>query len=231
LRKGLPKEGEQKWSKIVSGWRRCKRSWQADSVKAKCQLQDGEPSCLHAIAGANGAGKSTLTSGNREIFSTSPLLDPDTFVKPLRSSGSATPFAAGREVLRLARTYLERGESFCVETTLSGKHYLKMMTDARSSGFEIVLVYIGTDRVETNLTRIAKRVLGGGHSVPEADVRRRYSRSFKNLLIAAVRADDVLIFDNSTEQGYQLIGIISSPVAQWFDPLPFWAVQVRQRFP
>ena len=105
------------------------------------------------------------------------------------------------------------------------------MTDARSSGFEIVLVYIGTDRVETNLTRIAKRVLGGGHSVPEADVRRRYSRSFKNLLIAAVRADDVLIFDNSTEQGYQLIGIISSPVAQWFDPLPFWAVQVRQRFP
>lgn len=57
------------------------------------------------------------------------------------------------------------------------------------------------------------------------------SRSFANLPIAAMRADHVLLFDNSTEQGYQLIGIISPPVAQWFDPLPLWAIQLRQRFP
>lgn len=37
-------------------------------------------------------------------------------------------------------------------------------------GFEVVLIYIGTESVEINLARIAKRVLGGGHNVPEMDV-------------------------------------------------------------
>lgn len=46
-----------------------------------------------------------------------------------------------------------------------------MMLDARTRGFEIILVYIGTENVETNLSRIADRVLAGGHDVPERDVR------------------------------------------------------------
>ena len=105
------------------------------------------------------------------------------------------------------------------------------MEDARSRGFEVVLVYIGTDSVEINLARIAKRVLGGGHNVPEVDVRRRYGRSLQNLPLAAQRADHVLLFDNSTEQGYQLAGIISQPEAQWFDPLPLWAAPLKRRRP
>ena len=46
--------------------------------------------------------------------------------------------------------------------------------------FEVVLIYIGTESVEINLARIAKRVLGGGHDVPEIDVRRRYLRSLQS---------------------------------------------------
>ena len=103
------------------------------------------------------------------------------------------------------------------------------MADARSRGFEVVLVYIGTDHVEINLARIAKRVLGGGHNVPEADVRRRYDRSLENLAAAADLAHHVLLFDNSTEQGYRLLGIISPPVAQWFESLPLWVLPLMQR--
>ena len=179
------------------------------------------------IAGANGAGKSTLTGGNPDFFNRSALLDPDTFSKPLSSTSTATPIAAGREVLRLAREYLEQGRSFSIETTLSGKSYLEMMLSARSRGFETLLVYIGTDRVEINLSRIAKRVEAGGHDVPEADVRRRYGRSLKNLPAAAHRADQALLFDNSTEQGYQLLGILSPLVVQWFGPLPQWALDFK----
>ena len=71
--------------------------------------------------------------------------------------------AAGREVLRLAKEHLERRESFAVETTLSGKNYLRMMRYARDvdQGFEVVLIYIGTASVEINLARIAKRVRTG----------------------------------------------------------------------
>jgi predicted ABC-type ATPase len=179
------------------------------------------------IAGANGAGKSTLTSGNPEVFSPFPLLDPDTFRKPISPTSSASPIAAGREVLRLAREYLERHQSFSIETTLSGKNYLEMMIGARTLGFEIVLVYIGTEKVEINLSRIAQRVLTGGHDVPEADVRRRFGRSFKNLPVAIGRADHTLLFDNSAELGYQLLGVLSPTTIQWFDPLPLWAINLK----
>jgi predicted ABC-type ATPase len=149
------------------------------------------------IAGANGAGKSTLTSGNPDVFSPFPLLDPDTFRKPISPASTASPIAAGREVLRLAREYLERHRSFSIETTLSGKNYLEMMIGARTLGFEIVLVYIGTEKVEINLSRIAQRVLSGGHDVPEADVRRRFGRSFKNLPVAIGREHVPLAVESS----------------------------------
>ncbi|MHB1938308.1 MAG: hypothetical protein ACYCOR_17240 [Acidobacteriaceae bacterium] len=98
-----------------------------------------------------------------------------------------------------------------------------MMLKARDRGFEVVLVYIGTNNVEINLLRIANRVLAGEHDVPEADVRRRYQRSLQNLPIAIRRADHVMLFDNSSEEGYQLVGVIDQGHAQWFDPIPQWA--------
>ena len=44
-----------------------------------------------------------------------------------------------------------------------------MMLDAKARGFEVRLVYIGTENVEINLARIRNRVLAGGHDVPEKD--------------------------------------------------------------
>lgn len=71
------------------------------------------------------------------------------------------------------------------------------MNRARAIGFEVTLIYIGTEDVDINLSRIRQRVLVGGHDVPEIDVRRRYKRSFENLLLAVQRADYSLLFDNS----------------------------------
>lgn len=136
---------------------------------------------------------------------------------------STAPIAAARQVLKAAKNHIRNKESFAVETTLSGQGYLQMMLDARASGFEIVLIYIGTERVEINLARIRDRVLGGGHDVPQEDVRRRYNRSFKNLLIAIGRADHTILFDNSTEEGYRLVAVLGPSGSQWFEPVPDWA--------
>ena len=140
---------------------------------------------------------------------------------------------AGREVLRFAKEHLGRRKSFAVETTLSGKNYLRMMQFARGidRGFEVVLIDIGTENVEINLARIAKRVLAGGHNVPEFDVRRRYIRSLQNLPIAAAKADEVLLFDNSKELNCQPIGLLNRSVHRWFHPLPFWVRDLQKRFP
>jgi predicted ABC-type ATPase len=178
---------------------------------------------LTFIAGANGSGKTTLTRWNFERFKEIPLLDPDAVANTLHATApSLLPMAAARHVLKSAGKHLKEGESFAVETTLAGKNYLQMMLDARSRGFEIVLVYIGTDNVEVNLARIRNRVLAGGHDVPEGDVRRRYRRSFENLPIALRRADQAILFDNSTDDGYRLIAILSATGIQWFEPKPPW---------
>jgi predicted ABC-type ATPase len=111
-----------------------------------------------------------------------------------------------------------------------------MMLEARQRGFEIVLVYIGTENVEINLSRIRDRVLAGGHNVPENDVRRRYRRSFDNLPTAVERADHTILFDNSTEDGYRLVAVLASPinhsmVNHWLVPTPRWAALIVRKFP
>ncbi|MFZ0761907.1 MAG: zeta toxin family protein [Candidatus Sulfotelmatobacter sp.] len=179
---------------------------------------------LTIVAGANGSGKTTLTGWNSDVFRAIPILDPDAIAKALQlTSPAAFPIAAARQVLASAKEHIGKHESFAVETTLAGKHYLQMMADARICGFEVVLVYIGTEDVEINLSRIRDRVLAGGHDVPESDVRRRYQRSFKNLPTAMERADHTILFDNSTEEGYRLVAVLGPSGSQWFKPIPGWA--------
>jgi predicted ABC-type ATPase len=183
---------------------------------------------LTFVAGANGSGKTTLTRWNSELFHEIPVLDPDTIGRTLQSSAtSAFPIAGARQVLAAANAHLRNAESFAVETTLAGKNYLRMMLQARLGGFEIVMVYIGTENVEINLARIRNRVLAGGHDVPEEDVRRRYARSFENLPTAIKRVDHTILFDNSTEEGYRLIAILSSTENQWLKAPPGWASSLK----
>jgi len=178
---------------------------------------------LTFIAGANGSGKTTLTRWNIALFKEIPLLDPDAIANTLQATASMLPpIAAARQVLKSAAEHLKKSESFAIETTLSGRNYLQMMLEAKARGFEVRLVYIGTESVEINLARIKNRVLAGGHDVPEKDVRRRYQRSLENLPIAIKRADDCILFDNSTSDGYRLVAILGSTGNRWFEPKPSW---------
>jgi predicted ABC-type ATPase len=180
------------------------------------------------IAGANGCGKSTFTADSR-FLQEIPILDPDAIGRLLQPTilGKSS-VAAARQVLGSARQHIESCESFAVETTLAGQGYLQMMLEARTRGFEVVLIYIGTERVEINLARIRNRVLAGGHDVPEDDVRRRYKRSFENLGKAISQADHTVLFDNSTEEGYRLIAVLGPAENHWFTPLPAWAVTIQR---
>jgi predicted ABC-type ATPase len=186
---------------------------------------------LTVIAGANGSGKTTLTRLNRIDFREFPLLDPDVIGKTLQATLPRTfPIAAARQVLSSARAHVRNGKNFAIETTLSGKNYLQMMLDARARRFEIELVYIGTENVEINLARIRNRVLRGGHNVPEQDVRRRYHRSLANLPLAIERVDRAILFDNSAEQAYRLVAVLSASINQQFPPIPDWAIPITGRF-
>jgi predicted ABC-type ATPase len=106
------------------------------------------PPKLTLIAGAKSSGKTALARWNAEPFKDIPVLDPDSIAKTLQPTAStAFPIAGARQILKSANDHLDRAKSFAVETTLSGKNYLRMKLDAHRFGFEIVLVYIGTDNV------------------------------------------------------------------------------------
>ncbi|HEX7424072.1 MAG TPA: hypothetical protein VF311_09355 [Terriglobales bacterium] len=77
-------------------------------------------------------------------------------------AAAAFPIAGARQVLKSANEHLRKAESFAIETTLAGNNYLRMMIDARLGGFEIVLVYIGTENVEINL---AESEIGSSRAV------------------------------------------------------------------
>lgn len=190
------------------------------------------------IAGPNGSGKSTLTSGNLDFFSNFPLLDPDALANTVHADNQhKSLLSAGREVLEIIQRNLRDRRAFAVETTLSGKLYLETMLKAKRLGFEVALVYVGTNDVNINVSRVAKRVKLDGHHVPEIDIRRRYQRSLDNLLIAAHRVDLAILFDNSrpilspgSAHSYDLVGLIRNGIAHWNEPLPSWAEPLKSSF-
>ncbi|HEV2619948.1 MAG TPA: Zeta toxin family protein, partial [Acidobacteriaceae bacterium] len=97
---------------------------------------------------------------------------------------------AGRAVLKMAESMLAAGQSFLVETTLSGKTYLRMMRCAKQAGYSVVLLYVGTRDLLINMERVRLRPATGGYDIPETDERRRFPRSFANLKCAFELADE-----------------------------------------
>ena len=97
------------------------------------------------------------------------------------------------------------------------------MAEAKQKGWQVNLIYVGVDNVQTSIKRVAQRVAQGGHNVPEEDIRRRYARSLANLPAALRQADRTTIFDNSTEAGHQPVLIIENGiVTEQARDLPEW---------
>lgn len=135
---------------------------------------------LYILAGANGSGKSTIS---KVLLPSEGLVyvNPDDIAKELcPQNPEAARIAAGREALRQIANYMDRGDSFAVESTLSGSAYVKMLCRARKLGYETSIIYTFVDSPEVCIARIAARVRRGGHYIPDEDVRRRYARSKKN---------------------------------------------------
>jgi predicted ABC-type ATPase len=177
---------------------------------------------LTVIAGPNGSGKSTLTR-SVDFEGRDRLLDPDAIARGLnRLNPSAAAIAAGREVLKRTADYLNRGVSFAVETTLSGRGNAHLLHKAKSCGYEVHLVFIGVESPERCIRRIRNRAAQGGHFIPDADVRRRYARSVANSAQALRSADIAKFYDNSGDS-FRLILVANAGIVMWqAKPLPEW---------
>jgi predicted ABC-type ATPase len=88
--------------------------------------------------------------------------------------------------------------SFAFESTLSGLTYLGRLKRWKAAGYRIEIVYLQISSPRLAIRRIAARVKQGGHSVPRADVIRRFTRSRSNFeKHYRVLADRWSLYDNS----------------------------------
>ncbi|HEX2748369.1 MAG TPA: AAA family ATPase [Verrucomicrobiales bacterium] len=153
--------------------------------------------CL--IGGCNGAGKTTLARELLPRMGIRRFLNADEIARglsPLDPSLSA--FRAGRLLISEAHGLLKSGSAFAIESTLSGVTHMALLRAARESGFRVVLHYILLDSADQAVARVALRTTHGGHAVPEADVRRRFTRSRQHFLEDYLPlADEWALWDNS----------------------------------
>lgn len=149
------------------------------------------------IGGVNGCGKSSLTGVLKADRSDlGQIIDVD----KIAMSDKCTPIEAGKTAIRKIDTYLNKGISFTQETTLSGTRIEKTIQIAKSQGYIIRLYYIGLNTAEECSRRIKNRVEKGGHSIPDADVSRRFSKRFCSLIKILPYCDEVTLLDN--ENGF-----------------------------
>lgn len=178
---------------------------------------------LTLITGPNGSGKSTLTEWV-DLVGRGLLFDPDAIARTMDPARlQSVAIAAGREMVKRMNECFDRRASFAVETTLSSRGSIRLIHKARARGYEIHLTFVALDSPERCIARIRTRALRGGHSVPDADVRRRYERSLANLPTALRAADIAKVYDNSGDKHRLVLTVQSGVVINRSERLPSWA--------
>src|ERR1051325_1541106 len=142
------------------------------------------PPTIYLIAGCNGAGKTTFA---REFLPKEVkclrFLNADEIARGLSPfDPSAGAIKAARLLLGEIQECLADRETFSLESTLSGKTYIRRLIHALQLGYEIELHYLWLSTPAQAIARVRHRVRMGGHHVPTADIRRRFKRSLIHLL-------------------------------------------------
>jgi predicted ABC-type ATPase len=112
------------------------------------------------IAGPNGAGKTTFAREFLPKEAGCPV-----FVNADLIAEGLSPFAPGAADIRAGRLMLEeiaahvrRRETFAFETTLSGRRYIRMISEWKRLGYRIKLIFLYLPDVAVAIERVRTRV-------------------------------------------------------------------------
>ena len=152
------------------------------------------------IAGPNGAGKSTFAAEylGREGEGP-PFVNGDDIAADLNPDDpGAVAVVAARIALGRMDALVADGADFAFESTLGGRAYAARLRRRQARGCRVSIVYLRLATADQAVERVARRVGEGGHDIPEAVVRRRFARSWRNFVeLYRDVADEWCVYENS----------------------------------
>ncbi|MBU5228101.1 zeta toxin family protein [Clostridium senegalense] len=166
------------------------------------------------LAGSNGAGKSTYRAF---MHITDTTIDPDLIARV----NKINEFEAGRLAVNEIRNCFKNKESFVQETTLSSSMNSNIDL-AKLQGYKINLIYVAIDNPERAISNIKIRVKKGLHDIPEETVKRRFPKTYKNLISVSERVDNVIVVDNSNNLYNNILHIKDRQVIYRNENTPRW---------
>ncbi|UQB42243.1 hypothetical protein JX580_11405 [Thiomicrospira microaerophila] len=90
-------------------------------------------------------------------------------------------------------------KSIAFETVFSSDEKIDFIIKAKEQGYFIRLFFICTSSPTINASRIALRVMEGGHDVPIRKIISRYQKSILNAYRALSLVDRFYLYDNSVD--------------------------------
>ena len=160
------------------------------------------------VAGPNGAGK---TSFAKQFFARSdPQLEyvnADEIARKLPESVSPQmrrDIEAARLMLKRMEELAFAGKDFVIETTLSALIYVEKVRSWQKQGYRVVLIFLRLPSADHAIERVRRRVAAGGHNIPEATIRRRFSQGLEYLEMYYKRVVDEWYIWDSLEGDFEL---------------------------
>lgn len=185
------------------------------------------------IAGPNGSGKTSVTQKflHHEWAEGTVYINPDQVAEEIFGDWNS------REAILKAADYcakwrercLETKTSFVFETVFSAEDKIDFILRAKEAGFFVRFFFISTNHPSINASRIAKRVMEGGHDVPIKKIISRYSKSIENCETIASLVDRLYAYDNSVndKDAKLLFRLVDGCMAKLYTTdIPDWAKNI-----
>jgi predicted ABC-type ATPase len=158
---------------------------------------------LLIIAGPNGTGKTSLTDKilKHEWVENCDYINPDFIARDKFGDWNSQEMVlkAAQFAEKWREKCLENRKSLIFETVLSAPDKIDFIQRAKQQGFFVRLFFIGTDNPQIIASRVAQRVMQGGHDVPIQKIINRYYKSIANCSLLSKVVDRLYVYDNSIE--------------------------------
>lgn len=179
------------------------------------------------VAGHNGSGKSTMWfdhlvdgirapmfNADRILSAVLPPPNPDGHLRPwaqtLRDNDQGWMAICQRGVENFTAQAKSAKATFAIETVFShwqrrddGSYESKidLIRDLQTSGYFVLLIFVGLAHPGLSVLRVAARAARGGHDVVRAKLLSRFRRTQQAIRHAVPVADGAILLDNSAEKG------------------------------